>query len=162
MIKKLILFFTIALTFYGCTRDDICPDGTPTTPLLIITFNDIANPLVAKEVTSLTVDTDYTTSVRVIDHVQTDSIAIPLRPGDDSTQYRFILDEGETSELIDIYEFSYDRLNVYVNRACGFKTTYSSLSAGEDLSGPIDWIIDININKTTVEDETAAHITILH
>ena len=61
-----------------------------------------------------------------------------------------------------IYEFTYERSNIYVNRACGFKTTYAALSAREDDLGVTDWILNLNILKTTVEDETEAHITILH
>ena len=162
MNNKLILFLLLIVSLNGCTRDDICPEGTPTTPLLIITFKDISNPLVFKEVTNLTIETDYESSVTVLSNVDTDSIAIPLQSGEDITRHRFIREAGAPSELIDVYEFSYQRSDIYVNRACGFKTTYNTLTAQEDDEGPIDWILNLDVLKTTVEDEIEAHITIFH
>ena len=162
MIKKIIPLLILISCLNGCTRDDICSDATATTPLLIITFKDITNPLVSKSVENLTIDTDYTNSIRIVESIETDSIGIPLRPGSNSARFRFILNAGETTELTDVYEFNYETSNIYVNRACGFKTNYNSLTAIEDDEGLIDWIINLNILKTTVEDEIEAHITILH
>jgi len=162
MNNKLILLLVLILSLNGCTRDDICAEGTPTTPLLIITFKDITNPLVAKSVDDLTVETDYDSSVTVLSGAQTDSIAIPLQSGSDNTRYRFIRDAETNSEIIDVYSFSYQRSDIYVNRACGFKTTYENLTAEEDDDGPVDWILNLDILKTTVEDEIEAHITIFH
>ena len=85
-----------------------------------------------------------------------------MQTGADAVRYRFIRNSGTTDEIIDIYEFNYERSDVYVNRACGFRATYNNLTALEDDLGVIDWILDLNILKTTVEDETEAHITILH
>ena len=162
MIKKTILLFCVILSLNGCTKDDICPDETPTTPLLIFTFKDNVNPLVAKSATNLTIETDEENPVVIVTDVSTDSIGVPLRTGADAVRYRFIRNSGTTDEIIDIYEFNYERSDVYVNRACGFRATYNNLTALEDDLGVIDWILDLNILKTTVEDETEAHITILH
>ena len=162
MIKKTILLFYVILSLNGCTRDDICPEGTPTTPLLIFTFNNILNPLVSKSAENLTIETDEETPVVLVTNISTDSIGIPLRTGVDTLRYRFILNSGQTDEIIDVYEFVYERSDVYLNRACGFKTTYNGLTAREDDVGIVDWILNLSILKTTVEDETEAHITILH
>ena len=162
MIKRTILLFCVILSLNGCTRDDICPEETPTTPLLIFTFKNVLNPLLAKTATNLTIETDEESPVVIVTNVSTDSIGVPLRTGADAVRYRFIQNSGETNEIIDIYEFSYERTNVYLNRACGFKTTYNSLAARKDDEGIVDWILNLSILKTTVEDETEAHITILH
>lgn len=159
---KYFKFILIFLIVNGCTRDDICSEVTPTTPLLIINFKDIANPLIAKSVSGLTIETDYDPSVLLLSGVTTDSIAIPLQTSLDNTRYRFIINTGETDELIDVYEFNYVRENIYLNRACGFKTIYNALSAIEDDIGPIDWIINLEVLNTTVENENQAHITIFH
>ena len=102
MNKKLVLIICIIFSLNGCTRDDICPEGTPTTPLLIITFKDIANPLVAKSVTNLTIETDYEDSITYVTAISTDSIGLPLLTGSDTTRYRFILNAESTDEIIDI------------------------------------------------------------
>jgi hypothetical protein len=162
MIKKTILLFWVILSLNGCTKDDLCPEETPTTPLLIFTFKNVLNPLLAKTASNLTIETDDEIPVVFVTNTSTDSIGIPLRTGADTVRYRFILNSGETNEIIDIYEFNYERSNVYVNRACGFKTIYKSLRARKDDEGIFNWILNLNITKTTVEDETEAHITILH
>ncbi|KAA3620600.1 MAG: hypothetical protein DWP94_12400, partial [Flavobacterium sp.] len=79
MIKRFLLLTFLLISFLGCTRDDICEEGTATTPLLIITFNDIANPSERKSVTNLSVETANLESTEVIAAATTDSIAGPLR-----------------------------------------------------------------------------------
>ena len=37
---RLLLFVLIGLSHFGCERDDICPENTPTTPRLIIDLYD--------------------------------------------------------------------------------------------------------------------------
>lgn len=162
MIKKTLLLLSLIGCLNGCINDDICPEETPTTPLLIITFNDVTSPSVAKSVSNLTIETDQDTPIVFVTNISTDSIGIPLRTGADNLSYRFIRNIGETDEIIDVYEFTYERSDIYLNRACGFKTTYNNLSASETDPGVIDWILNLSILNTTVEDETKAHITILH
>ena len=48
-----ILF--LALFILGCERDDICADGTPTTPQLLIDFFDATDTETVKSVTRLSV-----------------------------------------------------------------------------------------------------------
>ena len=56
---KKIVFITLSLllavSFWNCEKDDICAEGTPTTPRVIIEFYDAANPTVLKNVTNLKV-----------------------------------------------------------------------------------------------------------
>lgn len=162
MYKKLSVILFVLVTLNGCTKDDICPEDTVTTPLLIINFKDNANPTVLKDVDDLTVETNYDPSVVVYSQVTTDSISLSLRPGEASTEYRFIKYAGETNESVEIYSFSYEHNDVYINRACGFKTTYSFISADEIDTNQSNWITYSEINKSTVEDETEAHITFFH
>ena len=57
---KKIVFITLSLllavSFWNCEKDDICAEGTPTTPRVIIEFYDAANPTVLKNVTNLRVE----------------------------------------------------------------------------------------------------------
>lgn len=156
------LMFIVLLSLNSCTKDDICPQETPTTPLLIITFKDILNPTVSKSVTNLTIETDQDPPIVFVTNIATDSIGIPLRTNADTVQYRFVKNTGETDEIIDVYEFNYERSDSYLNRACGFITTYEGLTALKTDQGMLDWILNLSILNTTVEDETEAHITILH
>lgn len=153
--------FTVILLL-GCTRDDICPEDTPTTPLLIITFNDIANPTQRKTVPSLTVETVTENPSEVVSTSTTDSIAIPLRNSGGLTNYRFKKGVGTSEPNTDIVTFTYSNEDIYVNRACSFKTVYGDLDMTRQSEGSANWILQFNILTTDVIDETETHITIFH
>jgi len=162
MIKKVILLLTVIVALNGCSRDDICPEGSETTPLLIIVFRDILDPTEAKQVPNLTVRADYNNNVDVLIASNIDSIAIPLRTGADDTRFQFINENaGGTFTNIDVITFLYQREDVYLNKACGFKTIYNELDF--DLQDdPNKWLLNIIVRTQTVKDEAETHITILH
>lgn len=162
MTNRIILLLISILSLNGCTRDDICPDETPTTPLLIIVFKDIDNPLSDKSVPNLIINADYADDVEVFNGSDMDSIAIPLRTAADDVRFRFSSENDDgTFTNIDVVSFNYERQNIYVNRACGFKTIYSNLVDTLETDAN-NWILNLEIENQTVEDETKAHITILH
>ena len=162
MLKRLV-FLLLALTVItGCTRDDICEEGAATTPLLIITFNDIVNPNQRKAVTNLTIETREINSTEVITSETTDSIAIPLRNAALETSYRFKKGVGTAAPNTDVLTFTYTTEDLYVNRACAFKTIYHDLSALVQNEGTANWILQLDIETTDIVDETETHITIFH
>ena len=166
MRKKLIILFYLVslLIIMGCTRDDICTENTQTTPLLVITFKDAINPLQPSSVSNLTLRTADDPSVPIYKSVTTDSTAIPLRTDMDITELLFV--EGNTDESegnTDIVSFSYQRENVYVNRACSYKMIFRSLNINvEPESNNTNWIQNTEVILTNVENEEKAHITIFH
>jgi hypothetical protein len=162
MIKRILLFTLSLVTLLGCTRDDICEEGAATTPLLIITFNDVSNPTERKSVDNLSVETADLNSTEVIAAATTDSIAVPLRNSGLATQYRFNSGVGTSTPNTDVVSFNYTTEDIYVNRACAFKTIYHDLSVFVQNEGTANWIIQVEIETTDVIDETEAHITILH
>ncbi len=162
MLQKILFLTLITALLLGCTRDDICAETTATTPKLIIVFNDFVNPTERKTVPNLTVRTTDTNQTVVINATATDSIAIPLRTAADFTRYEFIRDDNTINALSEAYRFGYNREELYVNRACAFKTVYSNLDAIEDDEGTNDWILNVQIENQTVENELEAHITIFH
>jgi hypothetical protein len=170
----LLLLFTFGLS--GCEKDDICDANTPTTPRLIITFYSSTPPFVQQPVTRLKVIGEDRTEGIIFNKnadeenrylVSSDSIAIPLRIDSDSVTYSFILNSGSTNAALtntDELKFNYTRQNVYVSRACGFKTIYKL-----DTQTPIVrtdsgadglWIQDIQIQNTNIEFENETHVKI--
>ncbi|MBE9489166.1 MAG: hypothetical protein IMY67_02630, partial [Bacteroidetes bacterium] len=145
------------------TKDDICSEGTPTTPLLIITFKNFNNPLFSKSVDSLTVSTIVENdTIHLVKSTTTDSIAIPLRTGFDYTDYLFVEnDQNDNPGNTDKIKFNYQRESVYINRACAFKLIYNQLSADRETDSD-NWIQEITVNKLTVENENETHVTIYH
>jgi len=57
--------------------------------------------------------------------------------------------------------FNYQRENIYINRACAFKSIFKQLSAEREID-PKSWIQEIRVNKFIVENENETHITIFH
>jgi len=162
--SKGILVGLIAFILLGCTRDDICPEDTAATPLLVISFNDRTDPTSEKNVTDLQIETNATEPVLVFSASSgTSTVSIPLDTNNDTSSFRFITNAGnEDEENIDIVNFNYERTNSYVNRACSFKTVYTNLVAVRENEGTDNWIFTLTINNTTVEYETETHLTILH
>lgn len=165
MIKRIIILILIIFALKGCTKDDICPDGAATTPNLIITFNDIANPVNRKKVNVLSVLTNSIDSTEVVRFANTDSILVPLNTNSDTTSYLFkrsVITANDTVNNIDKVMFIYQRKNGYVNRACGFKTEFDNLEANLEAEGNENWIEEVNEIRQTVNDENSAHVTVLH
>ena len=178
MMNRIILkIFLVCLGVLvsGCQRDDLCAASTDTTPLLIIKFFDIEEPEETRSPTNLRVwDTERDTIL--LDRVNIDSIAIPLKTFEDNTEYAFTLnarvndeddddDDDDPNTLIpntDILRFSYGREQVYVNRACAYKVIYSDLRLNIDAGDDDAWIQTYTIEQTEVEDETNRHISIFY
>lgn len=188
---SLIILFTVTIIFafttLSCERDDICAETTATTPQLIIRFYNIASQENTKNVTDLRAyginDMDEEIVIPEVNILTTDSIALPLRT--DANEVSFILhrnyaiDDNDTpddpeDDLItgnpDKITVSYTTEQVYVSRACGFKTIFNDLvfSIEEETDDPDNdlgnWLQQFIITATnnTVDNETAAHINIFH
>ncbi len=170
-VLKYLLFTLSAIFISGCERDDICAEGTPTTPLLIIKFIDSENGTEIKapielQVKAVPIDMDIENPLEL--GGVTDSISIPLRTNTSITDYELTINsnttnEAETPANTDIISIQYTTVEEYVSSACGFKINYEGLTisppeAGDDGS----WIKEITIQREDVTDETTAHIFIFH
>ena len=138
MFKRILIALLIVINLFSCTKDDICTEGTPTTPLLVVVFRDVTDPVVKKAAQDLSVITLDGNETAVIFEETTDSIRIPLRTNIDSTQYQFVLNSSDSINFnVDRVILNYSREDIYVNRACAYKTIYKDLGAvlaeGEDL-----------------------------
>ena len=171
--NKFIISFIILLLIIGvfsaCEKDDICVDDD--TPQLIIRFYDAENPTEFKVVPALrVVGIGNGNPVDTFsDRVSTlDSIAIPLKTNELSTQFSFILnsaddDNGSETGAIDQLQFLYTTQEIFKSRACGFIVNYDNLTT--DFSPATEnWIQSIEIVKplVTLEEEVTAHVKIFH
>lgn len=161
----------------SCEPDDICDPNTPTTPRMLIQFFNIQNPAVQKNVSNLKVIGEGMTEGVVFNPTATgdakylangSSILLPLNPDTDVVKYKFILNYGNTNPLIvntDNLEFNYTRENIYVSRACGFKTNFNMAEINPFIitdGTPADelWIeyLIVEQNNITNENETIIKI----
>lgn len=161
---KKILFglFTLlfVLSFWNCEKDDICEDGTPTTPRMIVEFYDNNNPTNKKTVTDLKITASGMTTSLEFNGVS--KIEVPLKVNENTVNYSFILNsKSTTSALEDNISINYTRKDVYISRACGYKTQFELNSAnGVTVSTPKKWIQEATVQKTTIENENETHVKI--
>lgn len=168
--KNLVLFgFLILFTFiFSCERDDICPESTPTTPKLIITFKDLIEQDNVLFVSDLSVFGEDMQNEPYFASITTDSISIPLKTDAIETTFSFIKDSEYDNEgnliagNVDILTFTYNPTEVYVSRACGYKTIFENLEANLEIDSD-NWIEQITIeDPLTVDNETTTHVQIFH
>lgn len=150
MRKYLILLFILCFTLINCEKDDICIETT--TPKLIVVFYDNAIPAEKKAVTVLTVWAEG--QANLYDKQSLDSIAIPLDLNQNRTTYIF-----DNKTIKDTIEFTYDRKDIFVSRSCGYKTIFENLQIE---SRSANWIKNDTIKNTTIDNETAIHLSIFH
>ncbi|WP_299114184.1 DUF6452 family protein [uncultured Winogradskyella sp.] len=187
---KFFGFIGFILLIGSCERDDICADGTPTTPRLLIEFFDAADTETLKSVTRLSVygenlitaglpeSTTEAEDVAIIFNSNSNAIELPLLIGDEGieTTTRYILEkdtnlriDGDvaTDSNIDILVVRYAPQFVYVSRACGFKSIFTNLEVSIESNDASQWIQNVTFANTTdtqitVENEDATHVQIFH
>ncbi len=174
--KKLVsilLLFTFGLS--SCEKDDICDANTPTTPRLVITFYDDIDPTTPASVLNMTVKGEGEENPIIFNENGTDgtqyqisanTVSIPLRTDSDTTTYEFTYNASSTNRNTDILTFRYTRENIYVSRACGFKTNFTLDPAASVVRTDPDgnnWMLNITVlNRNIVsENENDPHINIV-
>jgi len=160
------MILLILLTQLSCERDEICLEEI--TPKLIIRFYNENIPNEFKSVIRLKVniegiDGDYSNETIT---ALTDSIAIPLQVTDNKTRFILTLQGNEsegTEDNLDTISLIYTQEDVFISRACGYKTIFNE--AGARLTDDDDnWIKGLETKKDPLQiiDENAAHIKIYH
>jgi len=161
--KKIVLLLLLTITFSSCEKDDICTDET--TPRLVLEFYDISNPSNLKNVLNLKVTGEGQTELGTYNGVN--KVELPLDITNDITKYSLILNSASSNGANeDFLQFNYTRQNVFVSRACGYKTIFELNATPNgviktDSTTPDGfWIQDINIVTTNIETENETHIKI--
>jgi hypothetical protein len=156
MRKKALGFLTVAgLLFGSCQKDDICAEGTETTPLLQIEFFNAEDPETLKVVQDLTI-VEMETGEVLFGPETTNNVAIPLRTTQSFTEYSFIINSDSETENADIVRFDYLPTPEYVNRACGFKVDFLDLTLNRQADEE-RWIISDLILIDDIENEAETH-----
>ncbi|MFL2632840.1 MAG: DUF6452 family protein [Candidatus Marivariicella sp.] len=160
-----ILFISTMWIFIRCEKDDICLDGTPGTPRLIIRFFDADSVENLKPTGALLVNkVEDSIDVYIRKNIfGTDSISIPLNTKNNLTELKFYNYQGFENENIDTLSFHYDRYDIYLNRACGFKGQF--ILKDDAVSGyqtSESWVKSYKIIKDSILDEKSMHLAIYH
>lgn len=173
---NLVLILVFA-TIISCEKDDLCSEDTSTTPRLIIEFYDISNQESSKNVFSFRAQgIGNENALEDYNIITTNDVFLPLKTSETVTQYKLhknynVDDNGtpddETDDIIggneDIITIAYDTEEVYVSRACGYKTIFKNITIDVEDDGN-QWILltqTVNDNQS-VENETEAHFKFFH
>lgn len=188
-VLRKVSLLSLLLLITACERDDICAEGTPTTPRVLIGFYDIANQDEFKPVSRLTAYGEdlvldengqptqpvTNSAATLVFNTNTTELALPLLVGTEGEEVvtRFVLEQStnlrlddnvNTSSNEDILELRYKPQFVYVSRACGYKSVFTELEV-VPISDSDNWIINVAINENingTVENENTIHVQIFH
>lgn len=175
--KNLKYFITpllvLTLTLMACEKDDICSETTETTPSLHIAFYDINFPSIdtPKNVTKLRVTGIGNPDPGILDGYDantTNEAYLPLKTTENTTQYvlhrNYRLDDnGDVLGNPDTITISYVRKEIYVSRACGYKTIYDNVVITVEDDGD-KWIqlVKAENDNQTVENEADIHYKLYH
>ncbi|WP_162919981.1 DUF6452 family protein [Hanstruepera ponticola] len=179
MKKRLIAFILISCIAFSCERDDIC-DSDNTTPRLVLAFYNIENPedLNPKNVVKFRVQgVDNDETLPDLDGTkQRQEILLPLKTTENITEYKLhknysVNDNGTPNDPSDdtlrgnedIITIEYVREEVYVSRACGFKTVFKNIriTVADDGDRWIQNYRSVDDNQI-VENEDAPHFRLFH
>jgi len=176
--KKIIAFaFVFVLSLSSCEKDDICDPNTATTPRLVITFYDITKPSEVKNVNNLKVIGEGMTEGIVFNATATgelkylangSTISIPLKTNEDTTTYSFILNSTNLNPALvntDKIQFNYTRENLFVSRACGYKTVFKlgptdPLIHTDAASADGLWMQYVLIETDNIANENETHVKV--
>ncbi|EGV43940.1 hypothetical protein BZARG_2349 [Bizionia argentinensis JUB59] len=176
-VALLILLVSIA---FSCERDDICTLDTPTTPRITIEFFDIQNPEQQNPKNVFKCRVQGIGNDEALPELDGASpkqiILLPLKTTETSTQYsiysNYALNNNNTPNdpsddyptgNEDIITISYVPEEVYVSRACGFKTVFKNITitVETDTDNWIEIIQSVNDNQI-LENEETANFSIFH
>lgn len=165
------LLLILLFTTYSCERDDLCDENTPTTPRMIVEFRDLIISDNLKNVTGLRIE-DFEDATRVLsgyNNVTEDQMILPLRTDIDNmetgiTSFRVYKNYGDTAlENNDIITIEYSTKEIYVSRACGYKTIFENVEIIIENDGDnwMEFAEPENDNQSVI-NEDEIHFTIRH
>jgi len=166
MKKIFLIVLVLAFSFSGCEKDDICDAATSTTPSLVIEFYDNADHTDLKNVNLKATGEGAAGSPLIFAAVS--KIKLPLNSTAIKTKYTLVLTNADLTTTSDVLEFNYSTADVYVSRACGFKTVYNLNGTAlppfvlnnVPNSTMGNWIKNIEVIKPNINDENETHIKI--
>ncbi|MNE84700.1 hypothetical protein D3C80_1816340 [compost metagenome] len=96
------------------------------------------------------------------------TISIPLKTDANTTTYNFTYNSGNSNPalvFVDKVTINYSHNEVYVSRACGYKTLFTlsptdAIVHTAEPSTAETWMQYISVEKTNIENENETHLKI--
>ncbi|MCX2681527.1 DUF6452 family protein [Galbibacter sp. EGI 63066] len=174
-----VLFITSLGTafFSACERDDICPPGDLTTPVLKVGFYNLQNQDSEKRATRLRIrGMDSVGDTLAVlntfpDRTHRTEVDIPLKTYENSSTFQFIFDsasdeDGNETGNIDTIQFNYVRQERFVSRGCGYAVSFDRLEAvlnpEQGTTSTEGWISSIFVQDRNIQHQDTIHVKIYH
>ena len=140
LIASIAVLLTIAIYLISCEKDDLCADGTPTTPGLVVEFYKFDNATVRNDVTNFVYYTPGSGTIKRDTLKSGYQIILPLKTDADEVtwalEYNNTSSGGTKTKNTDLFTVKYTRTQTYVSRACGYKTTFTLVPATQGQPNP--------------------------
>ena len=161
MHKKIFFYSLFIIFLFNCEKDDICLEGTPGTPRLIIRFFDQNEKFTTKSLSNVSLKALSEDEEYIV--FSGDSLAIPLKLVSNTTIYTFTyLDDSANQEKIDTLKFNYNREDYYINRGCGFLSNLIFTTPAVEILDKESIFLGFNVLKDTIKNENQAHLAVYH
>lgn len=162
MSKNILCLLLISFLSLGCEKDDICNEGTPGTPRVIIRFYDEDNPTTLKSAPGIKIKEVNQENLYAM--LGSDSLALPMDLSKTFTRYAFILPSSTASLTIaDTLQFNHtNRRDTYSRRACGYSAEYVLSNPAITTIGSQTWYVNSTVVLDTIRNEEQAHLAIYH
>ena len=158
--KRFPWFFLFVFLISACEKDDICNEGTPGTPRVVIRFltTTILRQLKVCKVFHL----KKLIKKEPIEFTG-DSTALPMDLSKNYTRYAVIISSNDSITIADTLQFNHrDRIDTYSRRACGFSAEYRLSDPPITVIGSPTWYIRSSILLDSIRNEEQAHLAIYH
>lgn len=180
-LMKIIGYKIVIVVFvllFSCESDDVCDSSIAATPSLVIEFYDRTNTSSLKSVTNLKIKEVGNPSFLIFTEnnstlLSATKFKLPLKTGSTTVSYEFNLNADVNASGVvnpasnkDIITFDYTTKDVYISRACGYKTVFEMndftyLNNVSDATGEsFKWINNTLLITKTIENETTVHLKI--
>ena len=161
MHKKIFFYSLFTIFLFNCEKDDICLEGTPGTPRLIIRFFDQNEKFTTKSLSNVSLKALSEDEEYIV--FSGDSLAIPLKLVSNTMIYTFTyLDDSANQEKIDTLKFNYNREDYYINRGCGFLSNLIFTTPAVEILDKESIFLGFNVLKDTIKNENQAHLAVYH
>ena len=161
MFKRISFYSLLIIFIFNCEKDDICLEGTPGTPRLIIRFFDQNEKITPKSLSNVTIKAVSKDEEYIV--FSGDSLGIPLKLVSNSTTYTFArLGDSANQKKVDTLKFNYKRDDYYISRACGFSSNLIFSDPAIEILDKESLFLGFKILKDTIRNENQAHLAIYH
>lgn len=163
LIKKIFVICFTIIALYGCEKNDLC-DGVSQTPRLHIELRDLFAPENPK--TANLVELHYGNTNNFIEYKNTATLYIPISPMHNQAEWTiklYHLDNANEKTLLgeEKFNFTYTPKNIYISKACGFRTQFEAFSYQRQQTNT-QWIKGIDLTTNTISNETDIHFLLFY